>query len=293
MKLAVNVIDYSESTALANRRCQGNSAFSVGKYHLDLTRPQVMGVLNVTPDSFYVKSRVDRNNVLSIAEAMLSAGAGILDIGGEATQPNANSISEQEELDRVIPIVEQLTALPVPLSVDTSRASVMRAAIAKGASMINDVRALCWPGALAAVAEYPDVAVCLMHQQQQASANLLQSIQQFWSHRIEACVAAGIATSRIMLDPGLGAGSFGKTTGENLQLLKELSSLQWKNFPLLVGISRKIFIGECLNLPAEQRLFGSLGGACWAYLHGASIIRTHDVAETVQALGIIHAIHNS
>ena len=259
---------------------------------LDLSRPQVMGILNVTPDSFSDGSRYQQLDVaLRHASQMVQAGATLIDIGGESTRPGAAEVPLEQELERVVPVVERLAAeLDVWLSVDTYKAEVMRAAMAAGAHLINDIRALEASGALAAAAE-AQVPVCLMHMQgaprtmQQAPhyENLLGEVHAYFAQRIAACVAAGIPRERLILDPGFG---FGKTLDQNYELLARLDEFTDFQLPLLVGMSRKSMVGQLLERPVEARLAGSLALALYASRRGAHIIRVHDVQETVDALRI-------
>ena len=259
---------------------------------LDLSRPQVMGILNVTPDSFSDGSRYQQLDVaLRHASQMVQAGATLIDIGGESTRPGAAEVPLEQELERVVPVVERLAAeLDVWLSVGTYKAEVMRAAMAAGAHLINDIRALEAPGALAAAAE-AQVPVCLMHMQgaprtmQQAPhyENLLGEVHAYFAQRIAACVAAGIPRERLILDPGFG---FGKTLDQNYELLARLDEFADFQLPLLVGMSRKSMVGQLLERPVEARLAGSLALALYASRRGAHIIRVHDVQETVDALRI-------
>lgn len=263
---------------------------------LDLSVPRVMGILNVTPDSFSDGGRfVDRAAALARARQMVEEGAAIIDVGGESTRPGAAAVGAQEEMDRVVPVIEALAAeLAVPLSVDTSKPEVMRAAVAAGAGMINDVCALGQPGALTAAAEL-GVPVCLMHMQgeprtmQQAPvyADVVAEVADFLVQRMTACESAGIARGRIVLDPGFG---FGKTLAHNLSLLKHLSRLRALGAPLLVGMSRKSMIGAVLDEPLEQRLYGSLAVATLAAWLGAAIVRVHDVKATADALKMVAAV---
>ncbi|ATP10758.1 dihydropteroate synthase [Aeromonas salmonicida] len=257
---------------------------------LSLERPHVMGILNVTPDSFSDGghfSQIER--AMAHARQMVSDGATLIDIGGESTRPGAPDVSEQEELDRVIPVVERLVAeLNVMISLDTSKAAVMREGCKAGAHLINDVRALLEPGALAVAAE-ADVPVCLMHMQGQPRTmqaephydNLLGEVRAFFDERIAACLAAGIRRQQLLLDPGYG---FGKTLAHNYQLLAQQSKLLDYQLPLLVGMSRKSMIGHLLGRPVDDRLAGSLACALIGMQHGARIIRVHDVRETMDAL---------
>lgn len=265
-----------------------------GKQHLDLTHFQVMGVLNVTPDSFSDGGRyVSLDAALQQAEAMLLAGATLIDVGGESTRPGAAPVSVQQELDRVCPVVDALCRrFDVIVSVDTSTPAVMRDAIALGAGMINDVRAFQREGAVQAVASSQDVALCVMHMQgqpdtmQQAPTyrSVVAEVNDFFRMRVDALRSAGVAATRLVLDPGFG---FGKTLEHNYELLANLPMFQAYGFPLLVGVSRKSMIGQVLDKPVDQRLAGSLAAAVLAAERGARIFRVHDVAETVDALRIV------
>lgn len=259
---------------------------------LDLSRPQVMGILNVTPDSFSDGSRYQQLDVaLRHASQMVQAGATLIDIGGESTRPGAADVSLEQELERVVPVVERLAAeLDVWISVDTYKAEVMTATMGAGAHLINDIRALEAPGALAAAAE-AGVPVCLMHMQGAPRTmqlaphyeNLLGEIHDYFEQRIAACVAAGIPHERLILDPGFG---FGKTLDQNYELLARMDEFADFGLPLLAGLSRKSMIGQLLERPVDERLAGSLALALYAYTRGAHIIRVHDVKETVDALRV-------
>lgn len=254
--------------------------------------PQVMGILNVTPDSFSDGGRyVDIDAALRQAESMQKEGASIIDIGGESTRPNATVVSLQEELDRVLPVIERCReALDITLSIDTYKAEVMTAAVKAGAGLINDVRALQSPGALAAAAE-TSVPICLMHMQgspqtmQSAPTydNIIEEITDFFSARIQACQEAGIAKNRLILDPGFG---FGKTVVHNLQIVSQLQHFQSLGCPLLLGVSRKSTIGAVLEREVDDRLAGSLALSSLAIERGARIIRAHDVKATMDAIKI-------
>jgi dihydropteroate synthase len=262
---------------------------------LDLSRPVVMGVLNITSDSFSDGGRYRSfDAALAHARAMVAAGAAIIDVGGESTRPGADPVSLQEELDRVLPVINALRGdIDAVISIDTMKPEVMRAAVAAGAGLVNDVQALQAPGALAVVAQ-SKAAVCLMHMR--GSPQTMQSaphyddvvgeVGAFMQQRAAACLAAGIASDRIALDPGFG---FGKTLEHNLQLLAGLPQLTAGRFPVLVGLSRKSMLGKLLGRPVEQRLAGSLALATIATLRGARIIRCHDVAETCDAIAVAWA----
>ena len=261
-----------------------------------------MGILNATPDSFsdggsyYQGSRLSLDLVLKRAEQMLQQGAAILDVGGESTRPGAEPVTEQEELDRVIPVVEALVdRLDALVSVDTSSARVITEAAAAGAGLINDVRALQREGALSAAAA-TGLPVCLMHmqgqpttmQQQPEYADVVQDVAHFLQARVGACLQAGIAGERVLLDPGFG---FGKTLAHNLALLQRLPELAALGYPLLVGLSRKSMLGQLLGRAVNERLAGSLALAMAAAGRGAAIIRVHDVAETADVLKVWAAIN--
>ncbi|MGH8279551.1 MAG: dihydropteroate synthase [Gammaproteobacteria bacterium] len=269
----------------------------LGTEHLDLTQPRVMGVLNRTPDSFSDGGAfLDLDTALRHALAMRRAGAAIIDIGGESTRPGAQAVSAAEELDRVIPLIERLVAeAEVPISIDTSKPAVMRAAVAAGARMINDVYALRQPGALEA-ARTCGVPVCLMHMQGEPRdmqhhpqyRDVVAEVRQFLEERVAVCAAAGIDRGRLLVDPGFG---FGKTLEHNLALLRGLGALTELGLPVVAGLSRKSSIGKLLGgAPADQRLYGSLAAAVVAVLNGAALIRTHDVQPTVDALKVAAAV---
>ena len=263
---------------------------------LNLDSPVVMGVLNVTPDSFSDGGDYfDPSLAVARGISMVNDGAAIIDLGGESTRPGAEPVSIQQELDRVLPVLAALVAeVEVPISVDTRHAEVMTAAIDTGAGMINDVNALRGPGAMSAVRQ-SSVAVCLMHmhanpetmQDNPQYSDPVQEICDFLTDRVAATEAAGIDRQRLVLDPGFG---FGKTLDHNLQLLAQLGKFSRLGFPLLVGLSRKSMIGEILGVPASQRLYGSVAAAVLAVERGAQIVRCHDVAETCQALKVVSAI---
>lgn len=262
---------------------------------IPLDRPAIMGILNVTPDSFSDGGQFfSLENALGHADLMANQGADIIDIGGESTRPGADAVSVEEELQRVIPVVEAIRSrLDVLISVDTSTPEVMLAAAKAGASMINDVRALRKDGALEA-ARLSGLPVCLMHMQGNPMTmqmdpvydDIIGEIHQFFTDRIEVCLDVGIEKKNLLLDPGIG---FGKTPRHNLQLINQLNAFRDLGCPLLVGLSRKSTIGKVLESKSEDRLIGSLVGAVWAYTRGASILRVHDVAETHAALTMARA----
>jgi len=263
---------------------------------LDLGSPRVMGILNVTPDSFSDGGRfLQRDAAIAQAVQMEQDGAAIIDVGGESTRPGASPVSVQDELDRVIPVIEILRErLEIPVSVDTSKPEVMAAAVQAGAGMINDVNALRNPGALEQAVEL-NVPVCLMHMQGQPDTmqqapeyeNVLDEVSVFLAARIAACRKQGIPKQYILVDPGFG---FGKTLAHNLELLRRLQDLQKLDCPLLVGLSRKSMLGTLTGREPEQRAAASVAAALLAVERGASIVRVHDVAETVDALKILEAV---
>jgi dihydropteroate synthase len=272
-----------------------------GIHSLDLSTPRIMAILNVTPDSFsdggsyYKGGDLSLDLVLKRAEILLSEGADILDVGGESTRPGASPVSEQEELDRVVPVVDALAKkLGALVSVDTSTASVIQESAKVGVSMINDVRALQRSDALVAAVK-TNLPVCLMHMQGQPESmqkapeyeDVVAEVSAFLKARMKACLHAGFAKERILLDPGFG---FGKTLAHNLALLARLSELATLGQPLVVGLSRKSILGQLLNRPIENRLHGSLALAFAAAERGAAIIRVHDVAATHDVLGVFNAI---
>lgn len=259
--------------------------------------PKIMGILNVTPDSFSENGAFSSvAAALARARQMYQEGADIIDIGGESTRPGAQPVSVQEELDRVMPVLEQVRAeLPVGISVDTSKPEVMRAAIAVGVDMINDVMALRREGSLQAVAAADSVHICLMHLQGEPRTmqchpyyeDVVREVKDFLLMRVQACVQAGINPSRLLIDPGFG---FGKTLAHNLLLMNQLHIFTQLGYRVLVGVSRKSLLGTLLNKPVTERLFGSLALATIAISKGASIIRTHDVAATVDTLKVTCAV---
>ena len=266
-----------------------------GPHTLDLSTPRVMGILNVTPDSFSDGGRfVDVARAVEHGLAMVAAGADIIDVGGESTRPGAQTVSEADEIDRVIPVIAALVAAGIPVSVDTSKAAVISAALSAGAAMINDVRALQEPGALLAAAN-GTAGICLMHmqgaprtmQQDPHYTDVVREVRDFLSSRVDACVKSGIARERIVIDPGIG---FGKRLEHNLALLAALPELQQLGLPVLIGVSRKSMLGALLGRGVEQRLAGGIAIATAAALAGAGILRVHDVAETVDAVRVAVAL---
>ena len=252
-----------------------------------------MGVVNITPDSFSDGGRYfDPKAAIAHARRLKEEGADLIDIGGESTRPGAAQVSEDEELNRILPVLKALEDLPV--SVDTRRPGVMKAAIAAGASMINDVEALSAPGALAAVSK-SDCAVCLMHkkgdpatmQRDPRYKDVVAEVKKYLEQRVKAARAAGIAPRRIVVDPGFG---FGKTAGHNLTLLRRLKKIS--SFPVLAGLSRKSTLGKLTGRPVEERLAGSLAMALLALQGGVRILRVHDVKETRDVIAVWQAFKN-
>ena len=269
-----------------------NSHWLTARFRIPLAQPLVMGIVNVTPDSFSDGGQhASADAARAHCDRLLAEGAHILDIGGESTRPGAGEPSVQEEMDRVLPVVAHAVTLGLPVSVDTSRPELMRAALALGADIVNDVRALQLPGALQAVAEHPSAGLCLMHMQGQprsmqaapAYADVAQDVANFLRQRVDAALAAGIAAERITLDPGIG---FGKTAEHNWTLMRQQRRLLALGCPLLLGWSRKSTLGALTGRPVGERLVASVAAALAAVQQGARIIRVHDVAATVDALKV-------
>jgi dihydropteroate synthase len=275
---------------------QNPTRLPCGNRVLDLSRPHVMGILNVTPDSFSDGGRFrQRDAALRHAAAMVAAGATLIDVGGESTRPGAAAVSVEEELERVVPIVQAIASeLDVIVSVDTSTPQVMRESALHGAGLINDVRSLSRGGALQAAAD-SGLAVCLMHmrgepgtmQQSPSYENVAEEVCDYLGERIALCGAAGIAPEKLILDPGFG---FAKNLAHNLSLFKHLDALLRFGLPLLVGVSRKSMIGQTLGREIDERLYGGLALAALAVAKGACILRVHDVAETVDVVRMIAAV---
>lgn len=271
-----------------------------GRHSLDLSTPHVMGIINITPDSFSDGGRYNNlDDALRRAEAMLGAGASLLDVGGESTRPGAQTVTAQQELERVAPLVERLvTEFDALVSVDTSTPQVMTETARLGAALINDVRSLQRDGALAAAAA-TGLPVCLMHmkgepqtmQDAPSYQDVVAEVSEFLQQRISACEQAGIARERLLIDPGFG---FAKNLDHNLELFQRMPQLvQQLDLPLLVGVSRKTMIGQVLGRPVDERLYGSLALALMALERGASIIRVHDVDETIQVMKLFNAVQTA
>ena len=258
---------------------------------LDLSQPRIMGILNITPDSFSDGSRFNQlDSALFHAEKMIAEGAAIIDVGGESTRPGAAYVSEQEELDRVVPVIEQLSQkLDVMISIDTYKPAVMAAACQAGAHLINDIKALQEPDALK-VAAQSQALICLMHMQGEPQSmqnhpvykDVVEEVSYFLNNRVAVCLAAGIAPEKLLLDPGFG---FGKTLEQNYELLGRLNEVQ-SDYPLLIGVSSKSMIGNLLNRSVDERLAGSIAAALYALAQGARIIRVHDVQATCDAVNV-------
>jgi dihydropteroate synthase len=269
--------------------------WQTSRFLIDLKRPQVMGIVNLTPDSFSDGGQnATLSQALAHAQILLAHGADILDVGGESTRPGATPVSLSDELNRVLPFLKEAVQWRVPISVDTYKPEVMQAALDLGADIINDIWALRQPGALQVIAQHPSCGVCLMHmhreplsmQAQPMEGDALAQVRHFLADQIKGVLATGIAPTRLMLDPGIG---FGKNDAQNLSLLKRQNELLELGYPLLAGWSRKGSLARITAvrgmLPdATQRLGASVAAALMAVQHGASVVRVHDVLETVQAL---------
>ncbi|WP_119353674.1 dihydropteroate synthase [Azohydromonas sediminis] len=273
--------------------------WQTARFDVDLSRPRVMGIVNVTPDSFSDGGRhADAAAACAHCERLVAEGADLLDIGGESTRPGAVTPSVDEELARVLPVVRHAVTLGVPVSVDTSAPEVMRAVLDAGADVINDVRALSRPGALAAVAAHPRAGVCLMHmrgepatmQQQADYRDVVADVAAYLAERVGAVQGAGVERQRIVVDPGIG---FGKTVEHNLALLARQRELLALGLPLLVGWSRKSTLGAVTGRGVGERLAASVAAALMAVERGAAIVRVHDVAATVDALKVWTAVARS
>jgi len=270
--------------------------FSCGKFQLDLSRPHVMGIVNITPDSFSDGGRyASTEKAIAHAMQLVADGADILDIGGESTRPGATPVSLEEELSRVIPVIEELIGKTgIAISIDTYKPEVMRQAISAGADIVNDVRALQEPGALEIVAR-SNAGLCIMHmkgtpqtmQIEPVYDDVVAEVTDFLQERLLAAESAGIAADRIVLDPGFG---FGKRTAHNLALLQDLAAIKALGRPLLVGLSRKSVLGQLLGNNVDERLHASIAASVISVMKGASIVRVHDVKATADALKVVAAV---
>ncbi len=277
-----------------------NAYWQAGRFRLPLDTPKIMGIVNLTPDSFSDGGRYSGSlsAALQHAEALLRAGADILDIGGESTRPGAAAVSPEQEWDRVAPLLAELAGWQVPVSLDTRRSTIMRRALERGwADIINDVQALEDDGAVSLLAGHPDTGICLMHMQglpqtmqhNPQYGDVVAEVAGYLNARAAACLDAGIARERLMLDPGFG---FGKTLAHNLELLRRLPDLAARTgLPLLVGVSRKRMIGEITGeTEAADRVHGSVAAALAAADGGAAVLRVHDVKATADALKVWQAV---
>jgi len=277
-----------------------NDVLLCGRFELSLKRPLIMGIVNLTPDSFSDGGRYEQvDAAITHACALQDAGADILDIGGESTRPGARQVSAEEELRRVLPVLEALRDVGVPISVDTCKPAVMRAVLDAGADMVNDICGFRSDAAVAAVAA-SNCGLCAMHMQGEPRTmqdaptyqNVVSEVADFLAARARALRAAGVERGRIVLDPGIG---FGKTVAQNLTLLRDLATLRalTEHYPLLIGVSRKSMVGHITGKPVDQRLPGSLAAMLAGVARGASIVRVHDVAATVDALAVWRAIQTN
>jgi dihydropteroate synthase len=271
--------------------------FNCGRFQLDLSKPRVMGIVNVTPDSFSDGGKFNTTEkAIAHALQLVEEGAEILDIGGESTRPGATPVPLDEELKRVIPVIEGLRDAGVPLSIDTYKPQVMQAAITAGADIVNDVCALREPQALEIVAA-SQVGVCLMHMQGRPQTmqadpqydDVVSEVTGFLKERLDAAERAGINRSRIVLDPGFG---FGKRTAHNLTLLNHLNDIQALGLPLLIGLSRKSVLGQVVGSSVDERVHASIAASVVSVMKGANIVRVHDVKPTIDALKIVQAVMN-
>jgi len=266
--------------------------WQTSRFRIDLDRPRVMGIVNVTPDSFSDGGRHDDTaRALAHCERLVAEGADILDIGGESSRPGAAPVTLEEELARVLPVLDGAITLGVPVSVDTVKPEVMRRALERGADIVNDINALRLPGALEAVSGHPSCGVCLMHmrgdpttmQSRMAYDDVVAEVREFLQERAAALLERGVAAERVVFDPGIG---FGKSVAHNLELLRRQRELQGLGRPLLLGWSRKSTLGALTGRPVEQRLAASVAASLAAVQLGARVVRVHDVAATVDALKV-------
>jgi len=275
--------------------------FEIGKYTLPIgKRTIIVGILNITPDSFYDGGKYfDLQRAIRRGIEMAKEGADILDIGGESSRPGAQPVSKEKELERIIPAIKGLTEkISIPISIDTYKSDVAEQAIKFGASMVNDISSLRMDKRMVEVIKKYDVPICLMHmkgeprnmQKRPYYRDVVSEIMGFLEERIEFCLRNGIKKSRIIIDPGIG---FGKAVTHNLEILKNIGRFTSLGYPVLLGVSRKSFIGHLLNLESQERLVGSLGAGIWGLVMGADILRVHDVLETKRAAMVVDAIRNA
>jgi dihydropteroate synthase len=272
--------------------------WTTARHTIDLTRPRVMGIVNVTPDSFSDGGRLEAAAAIAHAEALVHEGADLLDLGAESTRPGAEPVPADEEWRRLAPVLQAALSLGVPVSVDTMKPAVMRRALDAGADIVNDIAALREPGALDVLAAHPRAGVCLMHMQGEPRSmqraphyeDVVADVQTFLRERVETCVGAQIARSRIVVDPGYG---FGKTPAHNLRLLAHQAELQALQVPLLAGWSRKSTLGAVTGRAVGDRMAASLAAALVAVQRGARIVRVHDVAATVDVLRVWQAVEEA
>ena len=286
-------MSFSRLSSLESRRW-----LRCGRYTLELARPLIMGVVNVTPDSFSDGGKyLESGTALEHAQRLIEEGADLIDLGAESSRPGAGGVSVEQELERLMPVLKALRDAPVPISVDTTKPEVMRAAIDAGAAMINDISALRSPGALEAVAA-ADAGVCLMHMQGEPHTmqhapryeDVVAEVKGFLDARVAAAEARGIARERIVIDPGFG---FGKSVEHNFELLRHLGRFAETGIPVMAGWSRKSTLGVITGRPAGERLAASVAAALLAVQRGARIVRVHDVAATRDALAVLHAVTKS
>jgi len=275
--------------------------WQTARFNIDLSRPRVMGIVNMTPDSFSDGGQHGSASAgAAQCERLVAQGADILDIGGESTRPGASPVPLEEELARVLPVLRHALTLGVPVSVDTSRPEVMRAALDLGVDIVNDVRSLCRPGALQVLADSPRAGVCLMHMRGEPDTmrieaelgygDVVQAVCSFLAERVRDCESKGIARARLAIDPGIG---FAKTAAHNLHLLRHQAALCALGLPVLAGWSRKGTLGQITGRPVADRLAASVAAALIAVQRGAHVVRVHDVAPTVDALKLWHAVQTA
>jgi dihydropteroate synthase len=274
-----------------------NSTLLCGRFELTFKRPLVMGILNITPDSFSDGSlHFQTDRAIAHARRLIDEGADIIDIGAESTRPGAQPVDVEQELQRLLPVIEALRPHNVPISVDTFKPLVMQRALQAGADMINDIYGFRQPGAIEAVAD-SNCGLCVMHMQGEPRTmqsaprydDVVADIRAFLVERVEALQTAGVNTSRVVIDPGFG---FGKTAAQNYALLRRIAELQFDNYPLVVALSRKSMIGHVTGREAQDRLGGSVAGALAGIARGAKIVRVHDVALTLDAIKVWQAVEN-